>query len=98
MASAGSQNRRRVQTTVRLPRTVYEKAKSLVDQGKTEVATFNELVVEALVAYIKSARRSQIDKAFAGMGADKNYQLSALAMSAEFDQSDWEAFEMTERT
>ena len=98
MASAGTQDRQRVQTTVRLPRAVYEKAKSLVDKGKTDAGTFNELVVEALVSYIKRLQRSQIDRAFAGMAADKDYQTSALEMASAFEQSDWEAFESTERT
>lgn len=80
-----------VQTTIRLPRGLYEKAKSLVDERNLDVGTLNELVVAALSAYISMARRRQIDRAFAAMAEDTEYQKEAQVIAAEFEESDWEA-------
>jgi len=85
----------RVQTTIRLPRGLYEKAKSLVGERDLDVGTLNELVVAALSAYITMARRRQIDQAFAAMAEDTDYQKEARMIAADFEESDWEALEGT---
>jgi len=85
----------RVQTTIRLPRDLYEKAKSFVDKRDLDVGTLNELVVAALSAYMTMAKRRQIDQAFAAMAEDADYQKEARMIAADFEASDWEALEGT---
>lgn len=97
MEAIGARKGARVQTTIRLPRSVYEKAKSLVDERVIDVGTFNELVVAALLAYIKAARRKQIDRAFAAMAEDTDYQKEAQMIAIDFEEADWEALELTEK-
>jgi hypothetical protein len=80
----------RIQTTIRLPRNVYQKAKSLIDKPGSEIDTFNDLVVEALQAFVRAARRRQIDEAFSMMSSDAAYQHEALEIAREFEDSDWE--------
>jgi len=87
----------KVQTTLRLPRPVYDQAWSIMEQRLTGVTTFNELVIAALMAYIKLAKRKQIDLAFAGMAEDADYQREAQLIAEEFADSDWEAFLLTEK-
>jgi hypothetical protein len=80
----------RIQTTIRLPRNVYQRAKSLIEEPGSEIGTFNDLVVEALQAYVRAARR-QIDDAFSIMSSDAGYQQEARQVAEEFADSDWEA-------
>lgn len=86
----------RIQTTIRLSRPVYEKAKSLLDEQVIDAGTLNELVEIALLRYIKAARRAQIDRAFALMAEDAAYRKEAEAVAADFERSDWEALEPAE--
>ncbi len=81
----------RIQTTIRLPRKVYQRAKSLIEEPGSEIATFNDLVVEALQAFVRGARRRQVDKAFSFMSSDAGYQREARKIAEEFEVSDWEA-------
>ncbi len=87
----------RIQTTIRLPRKVYQRAKSLLDEPGTEIETFNDLVVEALQAFVRAARRRQIDEAFSRMSTDAAYQQEAVKMAEEFEDSDWEALAAVKR-
>lgn len=96
MRSALTKSSMRVQTTVRLPRSIYERAKSLAGQGPEDVNTFNDVVVAALAHYLGEARRRQIDRAFEGMAGDQDYQRTARLIEAEFSASDWEAFQTAE--
>jgi hypothetical protein len=86
-------------TTVRLPRSVYDQAKCLVDKekgGAGPVVSLNDLFVVAIKAYLKMHRRRQIDAAFAGMAEDTDYQKEAQLIAEEFDYSDWEALRLEE--
>ena len=87
----------KVQTSLRLPRAVYDQAKPLVEEGIANVDSFNDLVIAAIRAYIKMARRRQIDLAFKGMAEDSDFQKQAKRISAEFESSDWEALELGEK-
>lgn len=78
-------------TTVRLPRHVYERAKVVVMQS--QAASFNEFVVQAIEEKVRRLTEAEIDAAFAQMAHDTNYQSSSIALSREFEKSDWEAFE-----
>ena len=81
----------RIQTTIRLPRTVYQRAKSLIEEPGSDIHTFNDLVVEALQAFLRAARRRRIDDAFSMMSSDTAYQEEALKVAEEFEASDWES-------
>jgi hypothetical protein len=78
-------------TTVRLPRHVYERAKTVAVQS--QASSFNEFVVQAIVEKVRRLTEAEIDAAFAHMAKDENYQGSAIALAAEFEKSDWEAFQ-----
>jgi hypothetical protein len=86
---------RKVQTTLRLPRQLYERAKLFVEKGST--ASVNDLIVNALAAYIKAMERKAIDEAFRPMAKDKRYQREALQVAKLFSASDAETIELGER-
>lgn len=86
-------------TTVRLPRPVYEQAKSIVDKEKGvsgPVMSMNDLIVHAITAYLKMYKRREIDSMFAYMAEDVDYQKEASLLAEEFAQSDWEALRIGE--
>lgn len=77
-------------TTVRLPRHVYERAKIVVVQS--QASSFNEFVVQAIEEKVRRLTEAEIDQAFSQMAHDTDYQRSSIALSREFEKSDWEAF------
>lgn len=87
----------KVATTVRLPHPLYEEAKAVIERRANNIETFNDLVVAALLSYLKLLRRKEIDRAFAGMAEDTTYQNEAEELAAAFEASDWEALELTEK-
>jgi hypothetical protein len=84
-----------LQTTLRLPRHLYERVKSHVQQNQT--VSVNEFIVNALAAYVQAVERKAIDDAFRGMADDKQYQREALMIAEQFAASDAEALELSER-
>ena len=78
-------------TTVRLPRQVYERAKTVVLQS--QASSFNEFVVQAIEEKVRRLTEAEIDAAFAQMAHDSDYQRSSIALANQFEKSDWEAFE-----
>ena len=85
--------------TVRMPYSVYEQAKSIIEKERRndgEVISLNELVVNALQAYIKLYRRKKIDASFAAMAEDADYQKEAKLLLEEFEHSDAEALNSNE--
>jgi hypothetical protein len=78
-------------TTVRLPRHVYERAKTVVLQS--QASSFNEFVVQAIEEKVRRLSEAEIDAAFAQMAHDTDYQRTSIALAREFAKSDWEAFE-----
>ena len=86
---------RKVQTTLRLPRQLYERAKLFVERGNTP--SVNDLIVSALAAYIKAMERKAIDDAFRPMATDKRYQSEAMHIAKQFSASDVESIEIGER-
>jgi predicted DNA-binding protein len=81
-------------TTVRLPRAIYERAKTAVkDSGAG--SSFNEFVVRAIENKLQELSEAEIDAAFAHMAADANYRQSSISMTQEFEKSDWEALQST---
>jgi ATP-dependent protease HslVU (ClpYQ) peptidase subunit len=77
-------------TTVRVPRDIYQRARSVVQRTQ---ASFNEFVVQAIEEKVHRLSEAEIDAAFAGMAADAEYQREAIALAKEFEKSDWEALE-----
>ena len=88
---------RKLQTTVRLPRPLYEQARWFVEKGVSSAENMNDFVIAALTAYVKMLRRKSIDAAFCGMAVDTNYQKEAQLIAEEFEASDWEALEIAEK-
>jgi len=87
-------------TTVRLPVRIYDQAKCVVEREKGVSArsiSLNDLIVNAITAYLKLYKRRQIDAAFAGMAEDADYQKEAKLLAEEFEASDWEALRLEEK-
>ena len=81
--------------TVRLPRQVYERAKRVVE--KSEIASsFNEFVVKAIEEKLHHLSETEIDAAFDQMANDPDYQRESIAMTREFEKSDWEVSRVNE--
>ena len=87
---------KKVRTTVSLPESLYEEARSFVIKKVSPAESLNSFFVAAVHAYIKLIRRKQIDAKFAAMAEDSDYREEAKLISEEFSQSDWEAFERVE--
>jgi len=81
-------------TTVRLPRKIYERAKASAQHSET-ASSFNEFVVQAIEEKVQRLTEADLDAAFAEMAHDQDYQRSSAAMSREFEKSDWEALRPT---
>ena len=94
---AAPTDERTVQTTLRLPKSLYESTKNALQERRTHATSLNEFLIWALAAYLKGLRRKEIDAAFAGMAADSEYQKEARHIAEEFATSDWEALELAER-
>ena len=60
--------------------------------------SLNDLVIAAIRTYVKSIRRREIDHAFRGMAADGDFQKESRRIASEFERSDWEAFQMGEKS
>ncbi len=93
----GEPSKKKVRTTVSLPETVYEEARSLVDREFGSCGSVNGLFVTAIVAYLKVLKRRQIDAQFAGMKNDAGFRKEVELLAEQFSQSDWEAFAAVER-
>jgi len=81
-------------TTVRLPKPLYEEARSVVENGSTEAKSLNDFIVTAIKTYLRIYERKQIDAAFAGMAKDTEYRQEAKLLAKEFAYSDWEALRL----
>ncbi len=90
-----TQSPRKVQTTLRLPRQLYERAKLFVDRGSQ--SSVNDLIVNALTAYVRALERKTIDDSFRPMATDKQYLREARGLAEQFAASDAETIEIGER-
>ena len=86
---------RNTQTTLRLPKQLYERVKRHVEAERAD--SVNDFILEAVSAYLRALERKAIDDAFRGMAGDKAYQREALRIAQQFAQSDAEAIELSER-
>jgi hypothetical protein len=96
--SAKQRSEKKVRTTVSLPQPVYEEARSLVHSNLTAADSMNGFFVSAITAYLKLIKRKQIDAKFSAMADDADFQKEARLISEEFTQSDWESFDLSERS
>jgi hypothetical protein len=80
-------------TTVRVPRHVYEQAKTVI--RRFQGSSFNEFVVQAIEEKVRRLTEAEIDAAFAQMAHDPDYQRESVALASQFEKSDWEAFAST---
>lgn len=78
-------------TTIRIPKDLYEEARTAVKEAGA-ASSINDFLVEAVEEKLRVLREQEIDKAFAEMGADKEYQQQAVALTRSFEKSDWEAY------
>jgi Arc/MetJ-type ribon-helix-helix transcriptional regulator len=80
--------------TVDLPRELVERADTVVEQGAAR--SRNQLITQALEAYLHSLEEAEIDARFEAMAQDEPYQRLALELTQEFERSDWEALQLGE--
>ena len=78
-------------TTVRLPKELYEQARTAVKQSGA-ASSINDFFIEALREKLCELREQEIDRAFAAMGNDQEYQTESVALARSFAESDWEAY------
>jgi hypothetical protein len=90
----GQGTRGNVQTTLRLPERLYAQAKAFVE-GQAS-GSVNELIVNALTAYLRAVERRAIDDAFKPMAVDAAYHREALKIAREFAASDAEAIVLSD--
>jgi Arc/MetJ-type ribon-helix-helix transcriptional regulator len=82
-------------TTIRLPKDLYEQARTAVkDAGAA--SSINDFLVAAVEEKLQQLREQEIDAAFAEMAHDPEYQKSAIEMAKSFERSDWEAYQVSE--
>lgn len=92
---AAARSHGKTQTTLRLPRKLYEKAKRMIESR--EGGSFNDFIVTALAAYVRALERKAIDESFKGMANDRDYQRETRRIMKEFSASDAETIALTER-
>jgi Arc/MetJ-type ribon-helix-helix transcriptional regulator len=80
-------------TTVRLPRGLYEQARTAVKKGGV-ASSLNDFLIAALEEKLREMKEQELDEAFAQMGKDEEYQREAIALARSFEKSDWEAYKV----
>ena len=85
-----------LRTTLALPAALMAAVDQAVRDGKAK--SRNQLVAAALRRELAALERAAIDADLAEMGQDKDYQEEALKIAKEFAVSDWEAFQLGERS
>ena len=83
-----------VRTTVTLPADLVKQSQRFVDDGT--VPSRNALIVAALENFLAELERQEIDRQFATMADDADYQELNEQMAGEFDDAGWEALALTE--
>ncbi len=77
-------------TTVRLPKGLYEEARTVVRERSTEANSLNDLLVQSLSARLKQIRRQHIDLEFSQMKNDLQYRQQAESIAEQFATNDRE--------
>lgn len=87
----------RIQTTLRLPRDLYDQIHTLLSRDSAGLDSLNELTVKALTFYLKMLRRARVDASFAEMANDAHFQRETEKIMKEFESADTEAFRLIEQ-
>ena len=98
MAITKEREAEKIPMTVRLPRPLYEQAKGIVESRAAHVDSLNDLVIAAILSYLETIKRKQIDLAFRGMAEDTDFQKESQLIVSEFERSDWDALELGEKS
>ena len=85
-----------VRTTVTLPSNLLQRSQGLIDSG--QVPNRNALIVAALEQFIADLEREEIDRQFAAMADDAEYQSFQIDVVESFADADWEAMIEGEQT
>ena len=85
-----------VRTTVTLPASLLKRSQKLIDSG--QVPNRNVLIVSALERLLAELEREEIDRQFAAMADDADFQKLQTEMAESFEDSDWEALLDGEQT
>ena len=85
-----------VRTTVTLPADLVKQSQRFVDDGT--VPSRNALIVAALEHFLAELERQEIDRQFAALAKDAEYQELSERLTEEFADADWEALTLTEET
>lgn len=85
-----------VRTTVTIPITLMQRTQHFLDQGI--VPNRNALVIAALERFVTELERQEVDRQFAAMVDDVDYQSLNEQMAESFGTSDWEALRIAEKS
>lgn len=85
-----------MRTTVTIPTSLMQRSQHFLDQGI--VPNRNALVVAALERFLAELERQEIDRQFAAMVDDGEYQALSEQMAESFGASDWEALGLAEKS
>lgn len=84
-----------VRTTITLPTNLLRRSQELVDSGRAP--NRNALIVAALEQFVADLEQEEIDRQFAAMAGDNEFQALQTDMTESFAESDWEALAEVER-
>ena len=96
MANVNLDHFETVRTTVTLPVDLVKQSQRFVDDGT--VPSRNALIVAALEHFLAELERQEIDRQFAALAKDAEYQELNERLAEEFADTDWEALTLAEET
>lgn len=85
-----------IRTTVTIPTSLMQRSQHFLDQGL--VPNRNALVIAALERFLTELERQEIDRQFAVMVDDVEYQALNEQLADSFLSSDWEALGLAEKS
>lgn len=85
-----------MRTTVTIPTSLIKRSQHFLDKGV--VSNRNALVVAALERFLADLERQEIDRQFAAMADDFEYQSVNEQIVESFGTSDWEALTLAEKS
>ena len=85
-----------MRTTVTIPMSLMQRSQYFLDQGI--IPNRNAFVVAALERFVAELERQEIDRQFAAMIDDDDYQTLNEQMAESFNASDWEALTLVEKS
>jgi metal-responsive CopG/Arc/MetJ family transcriptional regulator len=85
-----------IRTTVTIPMHLMQRSQHFLEKGI--IPNRNALVVAALEHFLAELERQEIDRQFAAMVDDVEYQTLNEQLAESFDASDWEALRLAEKS